>query len=86
MDKNTDTPMFHVHAVLDMIFKAATPMTAEEIKTKMADTFGATALFGSCSIQGMNPDQVMEFLFARKKLAEVEPGKYVLNMNNTCNH
>ncbi len=86
MDTNQIPNSFHVHGVLDMLYSIKEALTAIEIKNKITEKFGENATFASCSNQGMNPDQVLEFLLERQKIVETEPGKFQLNIYNTCNH
>jgi probable metal-binding protein len=82
----TNMNSFHVHGVLDMLYQIKEALSAEEIKNKIAEKFGVNSSFCSCSSEGMNPDQVIEFLLQRQKIIETLPGKYQLNLYNTCNH
>lgn len=77
---------FHVHSVLDMLAETSQAVTLEELKTLITTKFGANTTFDSCAIDGMNADQVVEFLLARRKVVEVAPGKFQLNSFNSCGH
>lgn len=86
MMKNTEENHFHVHSVLEMLDQAGKALSLSEIEALIVEKFGSAAKFSSCSISEMAPKQVIEFLLARQKIAESEPGKFVLNIYNSCGH
>ena len=83
---NSAVKHFHAHDVLRMISEQNRALALFEIKALILEKFGSNAQFGSCSMGGMDADQIIEFLFERQKLFEAEPGKYALNMHNSCGH
>jgi probable metal-binding protein len=86
MEKDLTQNSFHVHQVLDMINQEKRALALTELKTLIEDKFGASATFESCSMNGMAPADVIEFLLGREKITECEPGKYQLNFYNSCGH
>jgi probable metal-binding protein len=80
------TMHFHAHDVMHLLAGQSRALTASEIKSLILEKFGLDADFGSCSMDGMDADQVIQFLLDRQKLSEVEPGKFVLEGNHSCGH
>lgn len=77
---------FHIHAVLDMLATEDRSFSVAELHQVILDKFGATARFSSCSSDGMDANEAIEFLFARQKLIESSSGQYKLNSGNSCGH
>ena len=86
MMKTTEESHYHVHSVLEMLDQAGKALSLTEIETMIVEKFGSAAKFSSCSLSEMAPKQVIEFLLARQKIAESEPGKFILNIYNSCGH
>ena len=86
MMKNTEESHFHVHSVLEILDQVGKALSLTEIEALIVEKFGTAAKFSSCSLSEMAPSQVIEFLLARQKIAEIEPGKFVLNTHNSCGH
>lgn len=80
------TKHFHAHDVMQILAGQSRPLPASEIKSLIHERFGLDADFGSCSMDGMDADQVIQFLMDRQKLSEVELGKFVLEGNHSCGH
>lgn len=86
MEKDLSQKSFHVHQVLDMMSIDKRALTLIELKELIGQKFGDGASFESCSMNGMNPTEVIEFLLGREKIYECEPGKFQLNIDNACGH
>jgi probable metal-binding protein len=86
MKKELAQNTFHVHQVLDLINQEKRALALTELKTLIEQKFGTESTFDSCSMGGMKSADVIEFLLAREKISECEPGKYQLNINNSCDH
>jgi probable metal-binding protein len=86
MENDLNQNRFHVHQVMEMINLENRALALTEIKTLIEEKFGLQASFESCSMSGMGPAAVIEFLLDREKIAECEPGKYQLNIYNSCGH
>lgn len=77
---------FHIHEVMHLLSEQTAPLGLSEILQRIVEAFGTEARFESCSQAGMNPEQAIQFLLMRQKIAEVEPNKYALNSQHTCGH
>lgn len=86
MEKELSQNTFHVHQVMEMINHENRALALTEIITLIEQKFGANAIFESCSMSGMSPADVIQFLLGREKIAECEPGKFQLNIYNSCGH
>ena len=86
MKNESVTTTFHIHEVMNMLAEETSALGLGEILQRMTVAFGPEARFESCSQSGMNPEQAIQFLLMRQKIAEVEPNKFALNTHNTCGH
>ncbi|MBK7842270.1 MAG: YecH family protein [Bdellovibrionales bacterium] len=77
---------FHAHDVMHLLAGQNRALAVSEIKSLILEKFGLDADFGSCSVDGMDADQVIQFLLDRQKISEVEPGKFMLEGNHSCGH
>lgn len=77
---------YHVHDVLDMLAGMKSALTLVELHQAILDKFGASARFSSCSLDGMDAKEAIDFLFSRQKLFESSPGQFQLNRGKTCGH
>ncbi len=77
---------FHIHSVLDMLAADDRALTLAELHQTILEKFGESGRFSSCSTEGMNATEAIEFLFDRQKLFECVPGKFKLNSGNSCGH
>jgi probable metal-binding protein len=77
---------FHVHDVLAMLAAEDCALTVAGLQQAVVEKFGMSARFSSCSADGMDAKEAIEFLFARQKFVECSPGQFKLNSGNSCGH
>lgn len=86
MKNDSTAASFHVHEILNFLSEEKIAMDLSQIQEKVIAKFGPNATFSSCSQDGMDPEQAINFLLMRQKLQEVEPKKFLLNTGNSCGH
>lgn len=77
---------YHIHEVLKHLDLSPEARSKEDLLLFIQEHFGSTAQFFSCSIEGMNIDQAIEFMLSRHKLNEVSPNKFSTVGADSCNH
>jgi probable metal-binding protein len=77
---------YHIHEVLKRLDLSPEARNKEDLKLFIQEHFGSKAQFFSCSIEGMNIDQAIEFMLSRHKLNEVSPNNFSTVGADSCNH
>lgn len=75
----------HVHDIMQMMMESGEVYTRESLKKTIINQFGITTTYCSCSVNGMTPDEAIEFLEARGKFIPSEQGFYT-DESKKCNH
>lgn len=75
----------HGHEVMHMIADHG-PLSRADLANKVSAKFGETALFHTCSAQGMNLEQLLVFLLDRSKINEGPNGLFMGDGQHTCDH
>lgn len=75
----------HGHELINLIAKQEKELSIEEIKTLAKAEFGEKVVYHTCSMEGMNTEDLINFLIAAQKLVKKEDG-YMINQANICNH
>jgi probable metal-binding protein len=78
--------LIHAHEVMHMMLDSGKSYTRESFKADLAEKFGADARFHSCSVNNMSPDDLLEFLAARGKLAGDINAEFSMDPLNMCSH
>ena len=71
----------HAHEVLRMMEGNSYSKTS--LKAAIIDKFGSEAQFNTCSAEGMNADEIIEFLTAKGKFKSTEDG-FTMDMSKVC--
>ena len=71
----------HAHEVLRMMEGNSYSKTS--LKAAIIDKFGSEVQFNTCSAEGMNTDEIIEFLTAKGKFKSTEDG-FTMDMNKVC--
>ncbi|MDP6968202.1 MAG: YecH family protein [Gammaproteobacteria bacterium] len=64
----------HVHDILTMIDATGVAYTKPQLQAAIVSKFGNETRFASCSIEGMDAEQAVEFLIARGKFVPQQAG------------
>ena len=64
----------HVHDILTMIDATGVAYTKQQLQAAIVSKFGNETRFGSCSIDGMDAEQAVEFLVSRGKFVPQQEG------------
>ncbi|MCP4790171.1 MAG: YecH family protein [Gammaproteobacteria bacterium] len=64
----------HVHDILTMIETTGVAYTKPQLQAAIVSHFGDETRFGSCSIDGMDSEQAVEFLITRGKFVPQQAG------------
>ncbi len=67
-------PQTHVHDILQMINESSEAYTEAQLQQAIVSKFGEDMSFSSCSIDGMNASQAVEFLVSRGKYVPKQQG------------
>jgi len=78
----------HVHDIMQMMMDSGEVYTRSSLKKAIIDTFGITTTYCSCSVNGMVPDDAIEFLEARGKFLPAAEGKdgFYTDESVRCSH
>ena len=79
------TKTVHAHQVLDILDQKQAPMTLEELRSVVANTFGTDAIYTNCHDDAFNFEQLLDFMTQRQKIV-LRNGTVQLNKANICNH
>lgn len=74
----------HAHEVLHMM--QGNSYTEESLKEAIEQKFGEDQLFYACSADGMNIDQLVEFLKMKGKFMPTEEAGFTVDISKVCNH
>lgn len=75
----------HAHEVLHMM--NGNGYTQESLKKAIIDQFGEDQLFYACSADGMNIDELIEFLTRKGKFMPAsQDSEFTVDMTKVCNH
>ena len=85
--KDMDAPStrIHGHEVMRMMLEAGRPLTRAELEAAILARFGPGARFHTCSAENMTAAEVIAFLDARGKFAEVG-AKVTTDAARICHH
>lgn len=77
--------MIHGHEVIQMMRGNSYP-TRESLVQAIIDKFGADARFQTCSAEGLNATQLVEFLEERGKFMPTGSDGFTVDESKVCNH
>lgn len=77
--------MTHGHDVLHMM-EGNSYATREELVKAIVNKFGPDEEFYTCSAEGMNASQLVDFLEERGKFMAVSDGAFTADSSKICNH
>jgi probable metal-binding protein len=75
----------HGHEVINMISTAGKTYTRTELRAAIVARFGVDATFCTCSVSGMSPDGMIDFLKAHGKFVEAGD-EFTFNVDTQCGH
>ncbi len=73
--------MIHAHEILRMM--EGNTYTKENLKLAIIEKFGSEARFNTCSAEGMNANEVIEFLEQKGKFKPSENG-FTMDISKVC--
>ena len=62
----------HAHAVMEMMINSGKTYSRKSLVEEIREKFGENALFHTCSVNGLDPHQLIDFLAAKGKLVGTE--------------
>jgi probable metal-binding protein len=77
--------MIHGHEVIQMMRGNNYP-TRESLVKAIIDKFGADARFQTCSAEGLDAKQLVEFLEERGKFTPAGSEGFTVDESKVCNH
>lgn len=75
----------HGHEVMHMMVNSGESYSRESLKTAIHGQFGEDTRFFTCSAQGMDADELIQFLEAKGKFHPVDGG-FTTAPEKICNH
>ncbi len=75
----------HIHEIMKLMIDSGKNYTHASLKAAILQSFGEQATFCSCSMQGLNADQAIDFMEARGKFVPSNEG-FSMPAENMCNH
>ncbi len=75
----------HGHEVMQMMIASDAVYTKETLRAAIVERFSEEAKFFTCSAEGMNAAELIEFLDARGKFQPV-PGGFKTDAGRVCGH
>ncbi|MGI6243691.1 MAG: YecH family metal-binding protein [Prevotella sp.] len=77
--------MIHGHEVIQMMEGNSYP-TRESLIKAITDKFGADAQFHTCSAEGLNAEQLVDFLEQHGKFMPAGNSGFTVDKSKVCNH
>lgn len=77
--------MTHGHEVLHMM-EGNSYATREDLVKAIVAKFGADEQFYTCSAEGMNAEQLVDFLAERGKFMPASSDAFTVDASKICNH
>lgn len=78
-------PQIHGHDVLHLLLEANPPLTRPQLAEEATRLWGPDARFHTCSAFDMTLNELLAFLVARGKIADVR-GTLVADITKICGH
>lgn len=75
----------HGHDVIAMIVESGRPWQRAELESKINLRWGSRAKFHTCSMEGMNASELIQFLAAHGKFIESDLG-VTMDASKVCDH
>jgi len=79
------TTSIHGHEVLHFMLENESGFTRQSLKAAIEQRFGADARFHTCSAEGMDAEQLIDFLAAKGKFVDNAAG-FNTEPEKICNH
>ena len=77
--------MAHGHDILHMM-EGNSYQDKESLVKAIVYKFGTEETFHTCSADGMNAAEIVDFLEGRGKFMQAEDGGFTVNVSKICNH
>ncbi len=75
----------HGHEVLEMMLESGKVYTNDSLRVDIIERFGEKARFYTCSAENLTADELIAFLQARGKFADVTGG-FKTDQDKLCDH
>ena len=84
-DNKTLQIMTHGHEILHMM-EGNTYQNKESLVEAIVERFGPAETFHTCSVEGLDAKQIVDFLADRGKFMPTTDGGFTVNVAKICNH
>ena len=74
--------LIHVHEILEFLSKQKTPLSKQELKSKLFDLFGEVK-YATCLGDKFNYEEILEFMVKRNKII-IEDNLIIFNHKDIC--
>lgn len=81
----TPASSIHGHEVIALMLDSAEPFTRESLVAAIHRQFGTAARFHTCSAEGMDAAELVNFLESRGKFQPAGPG-FRIDESRVCRH
>jgi probable metal-binding protein len=75
----------HIHEIMKLMISSGKTYTRATLKAELLQAFGAGTTFCTCSMQGIDADQAIEFMEMRGKFVPSKDG-FSMPAEHMCNH
>lgn len=75
----------HAHEVMEMMMAGGKTYDRESLAAEIRSTFGMETRFHTCSLTGLTPEALIDFLEMRGKLSG-PPEAFYFDPGNRCSH
>ena len=75
----------HAHEVMEMMLASGQVYNRDSLKEEIRGRFGSGVSFYTCSMKGLTPDELIDFLAMRGKLSGT-PDAFYFDAGNRCQH
>lgn len=77
--------MTHGHGILHMM-EGKSFASKQALVDAIIERFGAAERFCTCSVEGLDAAEIVDFLDDRGKFMETPDGGFTVNLGMMCNH
>jgi probable metal-binding protein len=73
----------HAHEVMEMMITSGKPYNRETLAAEIRDKFGSGTTFYTCSMKGLSPEELIEFLAQKGKFSGAEDS-FIFDPGRMC--
>ncbi|MBK1879891.1 YecH family metal-binding protein [Pelagicoccus mobilis] len=78
-------PDIHAHEILEMMIRTGKKYSNESLSAEIIEVFGEDSTFHTCSGHGLDPYDIVQHLWGKRKFTGT-PEEFVFLPGNRCSH